>query len=71
MFEIVKKIFYFTSDLIYEFQLSLMKTTEPVATVAHRLSYLGEGDTTPTTHLTPNYTMLHESYIDLCLAILQ
>ena len=32
MFETVKKIFYFTADIIYEFQLSLMKTTEPVAT---------------------------------------
>ena len=33
MFEIVKKFFYFTPDIIYyEFQLSLKKTTEPVAT---------------------------------------
>ena len=32
MFEIVKTIFYFTPDIIYEFQLSLIKTTEPVAT---------------------------------------
>ena len=30
--KIVKKIFYFTPDTIYEFQLSLMTTTEPVAT---------------------------------------
>ena len=33
MFEIRKKIFYFTPDIIYEFQLSLMVTNETVATV--------------------------------------
>ena len=61
MFEIVKQIFYFALDIIYEFQLSLMKTTEPVATAGtafHNQSYLGEGDISPTTHLTPNYTLL-------------
>ena len=70
MFEIVKKIFYFTSYIIYEFQLSLMKSTEPVATAGTcfiNQSYLGEEDITPTTHLTPNYTVL----VSLCLAILQ
>ena len=45
MFEIVKKIFYFTPDILYEFQLFLMKTTGRWQLLAHRFInqyYLGE-----------------------------
>ena len=71
MFEIVKQIFYFNPDIINVFQLSLIKTTEPVATAGTSFILPRGGRYHPYHTLNTELYFAGESYTHLCLAILQ